>query len=126
MRIRGRRARDRDPRLSAPCRGRRRALDRRDCAARGGRAVDSRPANGHARPGRDLVNARALLIALLFSSITWTVETHSGPPFPIMSDQAAGPYVVSIWTDPDTTDDGSAGGQFWTRVHPAADGVQLP
>jgi hypothetical protein len=54
------------------------------------------------------------------------LEAHNGPPFPIVSDQAAGPYVVSIWTDPDTTDDGSAGGQFWVRVHPAGKGRQLP
>ena len=45
------------------------------------------------------------------------VYAHDGPPFPILSDQVAGPYVVSIWTDPDTTDDGSAGGQFWVRLH---------
>jgi hypothetical protein len=26
---------------------------------------------------------------------------HEGPPFPIVMDQRAGPYVVSVWTDPD-------------------------
>ncbi len=41
------------------------------------------------------------------------LHAHSGPPFPILSSQAAGPYRVSIWTDPDTTDDGKAAGQFW-------------
>lgn len=25
---------------------------------------------------------------------------HYGPPFPILMDQAAGPYVVSVWADP--------------------------
>jgi hypothetical protein len=49
------------------------------------------------------------------------VEAHSGPPFPILSNQAAGSYSVSIWTDPDTTDDGKAAGQFWV-VLDAADG----
>ena len=49
------------------------------------------------------------------------VQAHSGPPFPIVSSQAEGPYSVSIWTDPDTTDDGKAAGQFWI-VLDAADG----
>jgi hypothetical protein len=50
---------------------------------------------------------------------TAAVHAHDGPPFPILSDHVAGPYVISIWTDPDTTDDGSPGGQFWIRIHTA-------
>ncbi len=42
---------------------------------------------------------------------------HAGPPFPIVEDRSVGPYTVSIWTDPDATDDGTAGGQFWVIVH---------
>jgi hypothetical protein len=72
------------------------------------------------------VKERALAIALLCALALRSGEAHSGPPFPIVSDQRAGPYVVSIWTDPDTTDDGTAAGQFWTRVHPAATGAGLP
>jgi len=41
---------------------------------------------------------------------------HSGPPFPIVTDRIVGPYSISIWTDPDTTDDGRAGGQFWVEL----------
>src|SRR5579864_7258994 len=26
---------------------------------------------------------------------------HEGPPFPIVVDRVTGPYVVSVWTDPD-------------------------
>lgn len=26
---------------------------------------------------------------------------HAGPPFPILVDQKAGPYVASVWSDPD-------------------------
>ena len=48
-----------------------------------------------------------------------TLGAHSGPPFPIVTDQVAGPYRVSVWTDPDSTDDGAAGGQFWVTVDPA-------
>jgi hypothetical protein len=51
---------------------------------------------------------------------------HDGPPFPIVSDAVAGPYRVSIWTDPDTTDGGTPGGQFWVRLEPARDTDALP
>jgi hypothetical protein len=52
-------------------------------------------------------------------------RAHSGPPYPIVSDRIAGPYKVSIWVDPDATDDGTAGGQFWVTIE-AADGSALP
>lgn len=50
---------------------------------------------------------------------------HTGPPFPIVSSRQAGPYEISVWTDPDSTDDGSAAGRFWITVRPAA-GAALP
>jgi hypothetical protein len=53
-------------------------------------------------------------------------QAHDGPPFPILSDHVSGPYLISIWTDPDTTDDGSAGGQFWVRLHRAGGGGAVP
>jgi hypothetical protein len=46
---------------------------------------------------------------------------HSGPPYPVISQQAAGAYRVSVWTDPDATDDRSAGGQFWVVIEPGRD-----
>jgi hypothetical protein len=49
-----------------------------------------------------------------------TLLAHSGPPFPIVSSRAAGAYEISVWTDPDTTDDGSAGGQFWVTLRPSS------
>ena len=58
-----------------------------------------------------------LALALTLAAMSVRVSGHSGPPFPILSDKAAGPYLISIWTDPDATDDGSAGGQFWIRIH---------
>jgi hypothetical protein len=48
---------------------------------------------------------------------------HSGPPYPVMSQQAAGAYRVSLWTDPDATDDRMAGGQFWVVIEPGRDGT---
>jgi hypothetical protein len=29
------------------------------------------------------------------------LQAHEGPPFPIIVDEEAGPYKVSVWTDPD-------------------------
>ena len=65
------------------------------------------------------------LFALLLVACSARLLAHNGPPFPIVSDQVSGPYLVSIWTDPDTTDDGSPGGQFWVRIH-LAGGAELP
>ncbi len=39
-----------------------------------------------------------------------------------MSNQLLGRYRISVWTDPDTTDDGTAGGQFWVMIDPARAG----
>jgi hypothetical protein len=54
------------------------------------------------------------------------VQAHSGPPFPLVTDRVIGPYQISVWTDPDATDDGSAAGQFWVVVRPAGQGTVLP
>ena len=68
---------------------------------------------------------RALWLSVLLSALTQQVFAHSGPPFPVLSDRVAGPYRLSLWTDPDTTDDGSAAGQFWVVIH-LADGSPVP
>jgi hypothetical protein len=63
--------------------------------------------------------SRLLVVAaglLLFSS---NVSAHSGPPYPVVSNRTAGPYRLSVWTDPDATDDGTAGGQFWVTIEAA-------
>ena len=41
---------------------------------------------------------------------------HSGPPYPAISARTTGAYIVTVWTDPDTTDDGSAQGKFWVTL----------
>ena len=64
-------------------------------------------------------------VAALLATFAGTTLAHSGPPFPIVSDKLAGPYRVSVWSDPDTTDDGSAAGQFWVTME-LADGSPLP
>jgi hypothetical protein len=47
-------------------------------------------------------------------------QAHTGPPFAIVSNRASGPYIVSVWTDPDSTDDGSPGGRFWVTLRPSS------
>ncbi len=51
------------------------------------------------------------------------LDAHSGPPFPILTDRVAGAYKVSIWTDPDVTDDRVPAGRFWVTLQPAASDV---
>jgi hypothetical protein len=76
---------------------------------------------------------RASVISVPLWLCTWIaiaacpLYAHSGPPFPILSDQIAGAYRISIWADPDATDDGSAAGQFWVMLQPTrAAGSAIP
>lgn len=64
-------------------------------------------------------------VAILLFCFAVVVRAHSGPPFPIVSNHVSGPYSISIWTDPDTTDDGTAGGQFWIVLESAKKGEAL-
>lgn len=66
------------------------------------------------------------VVLVLVTAASARIAAHDGPPFPIVSNQTVGAYVVSLWTDPDTTDDGSAGGQFWLMVEASAAGTPLP
>jgi hypothetical protein len=60
--------------------------------------------------------AAALALASSMPGPVGLVHAHAGPPFPIASDRVVGPYRISVWTDPDATDDGTAAGQFWIYV----------
>src|SRR5262245_44703310 len=63
----------------------------------------------------------APLLLLLTAS---TLRAHEGPPFALLVDQKAGPYNVSVWTDPDV-----GTGTFFVYVEPpsgaSADGVNV-
>jgi hypothetical protein len=61
------------------------------------------------------VCATALLGVL---ALTAQLGAHAGPPYPIVSSRIAGAYDIAIWTDPDATDDATAGGQFWIVLKP--------
>lgn len=69
--------------------------------------------------------AGAIATALIAALSAAPLRAHSGPPFPIVETRVAGPYELSVWTDPDTTDDGSPGGQFWITLR-AASGAAVP
>jgi hypothetical protein len=57
---------------------------------------------------------------VVLTLVLWSVpaRAHNGPPYPAISSQAAGSYTVALWTDPDTTEDGSAQGKFWVTLQP--------
>jgi hypothetical protein len=66
---------------------------------------------------------RFLLIVIAIGASSSSLDAHSGPPFPIFTDRVVGAYKVSVWTDPDATDDQTAAGRFWVTLEPAADRV---
>jgi hypothetical protein len=46
------------------------------------------------------------------------VGAHEGPPYPIVVDQPAGPFVVSVWADPDV-----GTGTFFVMIDPPPGGA---
>jgi hypothetical protein len=75
------------------------------------------------RDGRAL---RVWLCVVITLATHRPLHAHSGPPYPIVEDQIVGAYQVSLWTDPDATDDQSAAGQFWVTLRPARPGQAIP
>jgi hypothetical protein len=63
---------------------------------------------------------RLLLWALALLVFPPAAAAHQGPPFPILVDRPVGPYVVSVWTDPDI-----GTGTFFV-VLDAPEGKRLP
>jgi hypothetical protein len=47
------------------------------------------------------MNPVALAAALSLTLFASSAFAHEGPPFPVAVDQRAGPYTISVWTDPD-------------------------
>jgi hypothetical protein len=75
---------------------------------------------------RDAASFGAGLAFALLGPLHAAVHAHSGPPYPIVSNRVLGAYSVSIWTDPDTTDNGSPAGQFWIELEPADGKAAIP
>jgi hypothetical protein len=67
-----------------------------------------------------------LAILMIVATGMVAVQAHSGPPFPILSDQIAGAYQISVWADPDATDDRSAAGKFWVMLQTRPGGPPIP
>jgi hypothetical protein len=68
-------------------------------------------------------------LCLAVATAVWAqavLQAHNGPPFPVITDRSVGNYVVSLWADPDASDDGDADGKFWVVVNPVAKGTSLP
>jgi hypothetical protein len=59
-------------------------------------------------------------VAALWLGPAAAARAHEGPPFPIIMDRQAGPYLVSVWTDPDV-----GIGTFYVILTPAP-GTMLP
>jgi hypothetical protein len=72
------------------------------------------------------IRQRTAIAAIGVVLATAGPRAHSGPPFPIVPTRDAGAYRVSVWSDPDSTDDGSAAGKFWVTLRAAGHGVTLP
>jgi hypothetical protein len=66
----------------------------------------------------------ALTLGFIMAGVP-VARAHSGPPYPAVSNAVAGAYTVAIWTDPDTTDDGSAQGKFWVTLQPLTGGTPI-
>jgi hypothetical protein len=83
---------------------------------------DTLSRNARSRLNDCQVRERASRLAICLAVLVLAhrgLAAHDGPPFPIVSNQISGPYAISVWTDPDTTDDGTPGGQFWVTLEPA-------
>ncbi|HLG55336.1 MAG TPA: hypothetical protein VI485_08385 [Vicinamibacterales bacterium] len=70
--------------------------------------------------------ARAALTCVSLLAAFPSLLAHAGPPFPIVTGVTRGPYTISIWTDPDATDNGMPGGQFWVVIEASSKGGSIP
>jgi len=65
---------------------------------------------------------RTLLACLLAGAFSMfsaeNAAAHNGPPFPIITDQRVGPYIISLWTHPDL-----GTGLFFVMVDPLPGGT---
>lgn len=48
-----------------------------------------------------MLSIRKVAFLYILLLVPCPARAHEGPPFPILTDQHVGPYLVSVWTDPD-------------------------
>ena len=75
--------------------------------------------DGNVTPRVERVLA-AVGVAAALCAYRTPAQAHEGPPFPIIVDEPLGPYVVSVWTDPDI-----GTGTFFVVLEPVGD-ARLP
>lgn len=63
---------------------------------------------------------KKFLVCLSFLWTSTAAHAHAGPPFPILVDQKAGPYVASVWNDPDV-----GTGTFFVVLEPNLPGTRV-
>ena len=51
-----------------------------------------------------LQTLRCCALGLLLLLVAVPVRGHDGPPIPLLVDQQVGPYMISVWGDPDVGD----------------------
>jgi hypothetical protein len=61
--------------------------------------MNSKPGNKSLLKG--LIWAYFMIMGLSSIFSVNKLQAHEGPPFPIIVDEQVGPYLVSVWTDPD-------------------------
>lgn len=59
---------------------------------------------------------RVLFIGFCLIMLAPRIIAHEGPPFPLIVDKDVGPYMVSVWTDPDI-----GIGTFFVVMEPTSD-----
>jgi hypothetical protein len=91
--------------------------------------LDRRDGKNHLfNPARPTHPAPAVWLCLVIAiaACQTIAHAHSGPPFPIVEDRIVGAYQVSLWADPDATDDQSAAGKFWVMLKATRSGQVIP
>ena len=58
-------------------------------------------AAGHGGAGPTRRAWRGACAVLLVMALARAAEAHQGPPFAVAVDRSVGPYVLSVWADPD-------------------------
>jgi hypothetical protein len=75
---------------------------------------------GHGARIAHRIKRIAIALSLVFALCAHPAFAHNGPPFPIISDQAVGPVVLSLWTHPDI-----GTGTFFVLINPQP-GKEIP
>lgn len=63
----------------------------------------------------------AVVVAVALGVVAVPLAAHEGPPFPVVVDEEMGPYLVSVWTDPDI-----GLGTVFVVLEPPERGAELP